>query len=206
MSFCQPFPTDTSVALEDLNGRTGSSKRPEVPQGRKNPLWMGLPIRLRRIRKVAELSQRQLARLAGVSNGQVSLIEAGVNVPGVDLVEKLAAGLGVPPDWLAFGPEAALPFRQKQIQLTYTDPEPQPGIGRFLARHQGCGLRVREARHSQGLTLRAIGSKDAANLSYQAVQYTESGLTAPRVDTIEAIAVALDVPPGWLAYGEEPDQ
>ena len=43
----------------------------------------------------------------------------------------------------------------------------------------------------------------AADVSYQAVLYTESGQTVPRVDTIEAIAVALDVAPGWLAYGED---
>ena len=146
---------------------------------------------------------RQTGRLASCDHKGVGHIENGSQVPGIDIVEKLAAGLGLPPGWLAFGNEADLPFRQKQIALKYDEPEPQPGIGLFRARYETCGERLRQAREQSGHSLRAIA--EAAGVSFQAVQYTESGLTAPRVDTIEAIAVALDVPPGWLAYGEEPE-
>ena len=62
---------------------------------------------------------------------------------------------------------------------------------------------MRQLRENVALTLLQVA--EAAKGSDQAVLNTESGATVPRLYTIEAIAVALDVPPGWLAYGEEPE-
>lgn len=174
---------------------------PDVSQGRKNPLWMGLPQRLRGARKLAGLSQRQLAELADLDNAVLSRTEAHATSPTIATVEKLAAGLGISASWLAYGHEGGLPFRQKHERPAqpYRDPVPQPGAGIFGELHQQCGQRMRQAREQSGFSLRQVA--EAAMLSYQAVLYTENGTTVPKVDTVEAIAVALDVPPAWLAYG-----
>lgn len=175
-----------------------------VAQGRKNPLWMGLPDRLRRTRKRAGLSKLKVARLANCSHPVVAYCEVSGRT-SIDTVEKLAAGLGVPVYWLAFGPEAQFPFRQVQTipDAAYLDPEPQPGTGVYRERFRGCGERVRQGREDLKLTLLEVA--EAAQLSDQAVLNTESGATVPKLETIEAIAVALDLPPGWLAYGDEPE-
>jgi transcriptional regulator with XRE-family HTH domain len=52
----------------------------------------------------------------------------------------------------------------------------------------------------KGLTLRAVAS--AAGVSPQSILLIEKGESEPRISTVEEIAVALDVAPGWLAYGE----
>ena len=121
----------------------------------------------------------------------------------VGTVEKLAAGLGLSPIYLAFGPEGTEPFRLKTpAYLKCEDePQPQPGAGVFASRYTGCAERLRSSRERLGLSLRELAA--AATVSYQAVLNTETAQTVPRVDTIEAIAVALDVAPGWLAYGED---
>lgn len=175
----------------------------EVAQGRKNPLWMGLPSRLRRTRQAAQLSARQVSHLAKTAKNLPNGVEAGTQIPAIDTVEKLAAGLGVSPIYLAFGPEGTEPFRLKTPAYLKSDdePQPQPGAGVFAERYTGCAERLRSSRERLGLSLRELAA--AAQVSYQAVLNTETAQTVPRVDTIEAIAVALDVAPGWLAYGED---
>jgi transcriptional regulator with XRE-family HTH domain len=74
---------------------------------------------------------------------------------------------------------------------------------------------VQALRQEKGFTLRGLA--ELANkrmtrrhktrtsaISYQVVYNTEAGRNAPRVDTLEAIALALDVSACFLAYGEEP--
>lgn len=175
----------------------------DVAQGRKNPLWMGLPSRLRRVRLSAELSARQVANKATCAKNLPNGVEAGKHVPSIGTVEKLASALGISPIYLAFGNEGFEPFRLKTPSFLKSTEEPpaRPGEGNYAERYRGCGERVKSSRERLGLSLRALA--EAADVSYQAVLYTESGQTVPRVDTIEAIAVALDVAPGWLAYGED---
>lgn len=166
---------------------------------------MGLPDRLRLARKRAGLSQRQTAELAGaISVPTISHIEAGGR-SSIDIVERLAAGLGVPVYWLAFGPEAHLPFAQVQVLKPdeCEPPKPQPSLGLFRERFRTCAERVRQVRAQQGFTLKEVA--EGAQCSHQAVQYIEAGVTVPRLKTLEAIAVALNVSPGWLAYGDEPE-
>lgn len=176
---------------------------PEVTQGRKNPLWMGSPDRLDQLRKRAALRIVDLSRLSGVAQSMVCNFASRVHTPKLNTVEKLAAGLGVSPIYLAFGPEGTEPFRLKTPSYLKNDeePEPQPGAGLYAERYRGCSERLRSSRERLGLSLRELAT--AATVSYQAVLNTENGATVPRVDTIEAIAVALDVAPGWLAYGED---
>ncbi len=200
----QVFLLGIADSLDNLRTRhTSAMQITVVPQGRKNPLWMGLPDRLRRTRKQAGLTQRQLGHRAfGISQQVIGYIEKDGRT-GIDIVEKLAAGLGIPVYWLAFGPEAHLPFRQVQKlpDKARLDPAPRLGVGIFRERYKGCGERVRQVREQLGLTLLEVG--EAALLSDQAVLNTELGATVPRLETIELIAVALDVAPGWLAYGDD---
>lgn len=42
---------------------------------------------------------------------------------------------------------------------------------------------------------------EAAGISVQTWSNTEAGKTVPKVDSLERMAVALNVAPAWLAYG-----
>ena len=55
------------------------------------------------------------------------------------------------------------------------------------------------ARISRSLSIRGVAK--AAGISAQSLLLTEAGETVPLVSTCEALAVALDVSPVWLAYG-----
>jgi transcriptional regulator with XRE-family HTH domain len=74
--------------------------------------------------------------------------------------------------------------------------------------------RVRLARKKRGLTQKALSG--AAGLSNAYVGLLERSLDperpedaacieSPGVDALERLAVALDVPIGWLAFGLEPE-
>jgi transcriptional regulator with XRE-family HTH domain len=52
---------------------------------------------IRRQRKLAELSMRQVAAMAGISNPYLSQIEHGLRAPSKAVLETIAATLGVPP-------------------------------------------------------------------------------------------------------------
>lgn len=144
-----------------------------------------------------------LNKLSGVSKNVVNRLEDGERTPKIDTVERIAAALGVSPVYLGFGSEGSEPFRLKTPAYLKNDeqPIPRPGEGVFAERYKGCAERLKSSRERLGLSLRELAT--AATVSYQAVLNTENGETVPRVDTIEAIAVALDVAPGWLAYGED---
>lgn len=207
------------VLLATVEKLTLSKRRlqlPVVAQGRKNPLWMGLPERLYQARKRAGLSQRQVARLAMVSHPVVGRAEAELQAPTIESVEKIAAGLGVSACWLAYGHDGEEPFRKKKARspLPPDDPVPNPGGGQFGQRYKGCGERMRQIREQFGLSLREtarLASEKIQELklsetrivSYQSVLYTETGATTPLLDTVEYIAMAFDISPCWLAFGEE---
>jgi transcriptional regulator with XRE-family HTH domain len=128
--------------------------------------------------------------------------EAG-HVPAIDSVERLAAALGVPPWWIAYGDEGTAPFKERRPRdvLPPEDPTPADEWRIYRARHEGCAARVRQARENSGLSMRRLS--DAAVISVQTWSNTEAGKTAPKVDSLERMAVALGVSPAWLAYGYE---
>jgi transcriptional regulator with XRE-family HTH domain len=55
---------------------------------------------IRRQRELAELSMRQVAAMAGISNPYLSQIEHGLRAPSADVLEGIAATLGIPVDSL----------------------------------------------------------------------------------------------------------
>lgn len=154
-----------------------------VVRGRRNPLYFGLPARLKVARQ--QLSFDSVAESAGLTDGNTVLHlerKAG-HVARLDTVEKIARSLGLSPAFLAYGIEADAS-------------QPTEGL-----RCEGVAARVRETRQALGLSVRVLAT--AAGVSHTAVGNVERG-TMPGLDTTEALAVALGVSPGWLAFGEGP--
>ena len=172
-----------------------------MTQGVKNPLWYGLPLRLSSLRETARVFRRDLSRLAGLADTAVSAVERSAQTPGIDNVERLAAALGIPPGWLAYGDEGTEPFRQRRPRspVPLDPPVPEPGKREPAGLYKGVGERCKQARDARGLSLRAVAK--AAGISAQSLLLTEAGETVPLVSTCEALAVSLDVSPCWLAYG-----
>ena len=74
----------------------------------------------------------------------------------------------------------------------------------FQSLSAGCAARVTAARLDTGLSMRTLSV--AAGVSVQTWSKVEGGTAMPKVDSLERMAVALDVAPAWLAYGDdEPD-
>lgn len=152
-------------------------------RGRRNPLHFGLPVRLRRARE--NLSFSSVAEAAGISDGQIvfRIERKQGHVPRCDTVERVAYALGLSPTFLAYGLES-------------DGPQLADGL-----RCEGVAVRLRETRIARGLSVLALAKQ--AGLSHTAVGNIERG-TMPGLDTAEALANALGVSPGWLAYGLGP--
>lgn len=173
-----------------------------MPKGVKNPLNWGVGDRLRRLGEENNLTQTRIGELAGVSHNAISQIERAARSPRLDIVERLATALGVSPAWLAFGEQGHLRFRQRHPRpvLPSELPPVSPAIREPLRLCQGIGDRLRQARHARGLSTRALS--EPAGVSHQTVLHIEDGETIPLLTSCERLAVALDVSPGWLAFGE----
>lgn len=66
----------------------------------KTPTAAALGEFIKSQRRLAKLSQRELARLAGFSDAYLSQIERGLHRPSVRIVRDLATALNVPADTL----------------------------------------------------------------------------------------------------------
>lgn len=156
-----------------------------VVRGHRNPLYMGLAARLKKVRRASGFDRQTLTQRAAMADGSAVLgIEQGGRVPRLDTVEKIAAALGVSAAFLAFGIEGEAS-------------DPKEGM-----HCEGMAQRLRQVRAARGLSMRALAR--AASLTDTAVRSTETGATIPTVATVEALARALNVSPGWLGYGTGP--
>ncbi len=154
-------------------------------RGRRNPFHFGFAARLRRARKAVDLSCSGLTQRAGLLDGKsVLLLEQGQRVPRLDTVERVAYALGLSPAFLAYGIEADAS-------------QPSEGL-----RSEGVASRLRQCRADRGLSV--LGLATWAGLSHNAVRSTERGASMPTLATAEALAIALGVSAGWLAYGLGP--
>ena len=172
-----------SEFLRQLETVGRSCYRLPVVRGRRNPLHFGLAVRLKRARQ--NLSFDSVAEAAGLGDGNAVLrIERRRDYhPRLDTVERVAYALGLSPAFLAYGIEA-------------DTSQPTDGL-----RCEGVASRLRETRTARGLSVLALAT--AAGLSHTAVGNVERG-TMPILATAEALATALGVSPGWLAYGLGP--
>lgn len=153
-----------------------------MTRGSPNPRHQRLPDRLRKARKAADLTRRALEQKAGGTNGAVLYIETGRRIPTVATLARLAAVLGVRPAWLAYGLGEQAP-------------------GDTTETTAGMGARLREVR--DGLTLARAELARLTDLSPRAIAKIEAGGQSG-VDVVEALAKALGVSPGWLAFGSGP--
>jgi transcriptional regulator with XRE-family HTH domain len=157
----------------------------DVVRGRQNPLHTGLASRLKRERKATGLSFDSIAEAAGLTDGStvLHLERKPGHVPRLDTVERIAYALGLSPAFLAYGIEGEGP----PVEALRSD---------------GVGARLRASRLGRGLSVLALAQ--LAKTSHTAVGNIERGGTMPNVATIESLAKALNVSPGWLAYGVGP--
>ena len=114
------------------------------------------------MRHKAELSQRELAKRAGVNNGTVSLIEQGRISPSIALLKKLLDAVNVTfvdffavavgdPETIFFTADQMIPLTKgrvrfsrvgglaglNQIQILYEEYEPGADTGREMLQHEG---------------------------------------------------------------------
>lgn len=146
-------------------------------------------------------SARRLSLEAGLAAGAVHALERELNTPALDTVERLAAALGIPACWLAFGAFGPQVFRKKLPRGTSQPdpPVPSPGSAGFLERYKGVGQRLRQRREEKGVSLRGLA--EGVGMSLQSIVNTESGATVPKLDSLERLASELGVSPCWLAFG-----
>ena len=156
-----------------------------VVRGRRNPFHFGLPARLKKARRDSGLSFDGVANRAGLTDGStvLHLERKAAHIPRLNTVELIAYALGLSPTFLAYGIEA-------------DGPQLADGL-----RCEGVAVRLQETRATRGLSVLALAKQ--AGLSHTAVGNIERG-TMPGLDTAEALAKALGVSPGWLAYGLGP--
>lgn len=110
------------------------------------------------------------------------MIENGIRIPRLPMVESLARVLGLSPSYLAFGFELPPPEGEST------------GSAGFVAR-------LKDARSLRGATLRELAQ--SAGIVEGTIRAMDRG-TMPQIDTLESLAKALGVSPAWLAYGEGP--
>lgn len=150
--------------------------------GRKNPLFLGLASRLKLARRRASLKRLPLAQRAGLATATGRDVELGVRIPTVATVARLAVALNVSAAWLAYGIGEA----EADELLQTTD---------------GLAARLTAVRAERGLSRTALGR--LCELSPRAITKIEAGGQSG-VEVVEALASALGVSPGWLAFGIGP--
>ncbi len=62
------------------------------------------------------------------------------------------------------------------------------------------GERLFEARDRAGFTLRELGQR--SGVSWSSISAIEKGRQSATAETVERLAIALNVRPAWLAFGE----
>lgn len=128
------------------------------------------------------MKRKPLAQKAGRDSKVAADIEAGQRLPTLATVAGLASALGVAAAWLAYG---------LGDMHTVDSPALTDGMGARLA-----AVRIE----------RAVSKAELARLtalSPRAISKIEAGGQSG-IETIEALAQALRVSPGWLAFGVGP--
>ncbi len=149
-------------------------------RGRKNPLYFGLALRLKKARRESGLKRLHLAAKAGLARATGRTIETGNRLPTVGTIVSLAGALDVSASWLAYG-----------IGDMHIDGAP--------ATCDGMGARLQQLRVEQGHTKAALAR--LVGLSPSTVADIEYGAQTG-VEVIEALAKALCICPAWLAFNQ----
>lgn len=120
-----------------------------------------------------------LSEASGVGRSTVTMLEHDIRNPRLPMVEHLARTLMLSPAYLAFGLE-------------------DPYVPCDDLRCAGLAQRLNDARVRLGITIRELGRR--ANVTEGTIRAIGRG-GQPELDTLELLAGALGVAPGWLAYG-----
>jgi transcriptional regulator with XRE-family HTH domain len=99
---------------------------------------------IRRQRELAELSMRQVAAMAGISNPYLSQIEHGLRAPSADVLETIAATLGVSAETLR--PRADDGDHGSQDNDDHEEDEPGEHAAFIAAISADSGLTARQRR------------------------------------------------------------
>lgn len=150
--------------------------------GRRNPLYFGLARRLKQTRRLSGMKRLPLAEKAGLAAATERDIETGKSLPTVGTIARLASALGVPAPWLAYGIGDQTSDEQEAICDTM-------------------GARLKAVRIEQTISKAELGR--LAGLTAPSITQIENGGQSG-VEVVEALAQALGVSPGWLAYGLGP--
>jgi transcriptional regulator with XRE-family HTH domain len=96
--------------------------RPSCAKGRADAVDLAaVGERIGELRRLKGLSQRQLARLAGVDNGYLSRIERGLREPGDSILNSLASALGCTVDHLTSGKPWLGHPRTMDLELNFAE-------------------------------------------------------------------------------------
>jgi signal transduction histidine kinase/DNA-binding XRE family transcriptional regulator len=83
-----------------------------------------LAVRIRALRKIRKLTQAELARHLGVSQGIMSRWESGKHMPPSDILAKLAEFAGVSVSEFHYGPSAEEAIKKRRVQAIPAHSEP----------------------------------------------------------------------------------
>ena len=150
--------------------------------GRKNPLFFGLALRLKQARRRSGLKRLPLSEKAGIAAATGRDIETGQRLPTVGTIARLATALGVTASWLAYGIDEQISAGQ-------------------AATTDGMGARLQAVRIEREVTKAELGR--LAGLTAPSITQIEKGGQSG-VEVIAALAQALGISPGWLAFGVGP--
>lgn len=142
---------------------------------------------LRQWRNQAGLSLRELGSAVGRTQGNLSRIERGhLPPPRVDILDKLAAALGLP------------------NEVLYEAAGQRPTGGDQPSAAEGFGQAVRAWRDKAGVTQRQV--QDATGIPAMRLSRIERGLVVPSNSDLDQLATALGVPRAALykAAGRRP--
>ena len=173
-----------------------------LTRGKKNPLYQQVSRRLLGLRDAAGLPQRELGALAGLTGHGISSVELGKVTSKISTIEMLATALGVSPVYLAFGEDGHLRWRERHPRFGLEadpPPDPVPGARPCAELYRGMNVRLSQAREAKGISMRALGRD--AGCTVASISLLEAGTGVVLLSTCEDLAKALDVAPGWLAYG-----
>ena len=128
------------------------------------------------LRRSRQLSLTELAEKSGVTSREIAMLEQGQRVsPKLSTLEKLAKGFGMKASRL-------VEMMEGQSHLSVEEKRNAMQIGE----------RIKAARKKAGLTQKQLGGK--MGISYQAVAQWENDLRNPKIESLRAIANALEVP------------
>lgn len=143
-------------------------------------------------RKALSLTQSELAKLAGISQSSIALLESGSTKAPKRVVE-LAEALQVPIEWLLNG-DVSVPtqINQKAIPMPAATEEHASFATRLTMRREQCGLTQAQLATKAGLSQATIGN-------------LETGRNKGTKRILE-LAKALHVTPEWLIHGGNLEQ